>query len=235
VNRDGRRLASPEARALKGIRDRIEPRFGFNLHDQSARTRAGRGGPQAAIALLAPAIDDERSYNDVRSRARLLAAEIAGILEPALGNRLSKYDDSFNPRAFGDLMQVWGVSTVLIESGALPDDPEKQRLRELHVAAILGALDAIATRRYESADPEGYEALPYNVGGANDLMIRGGQLVLPGKPPLRADVALSFDAAVARSGGEIREVGALDGAIAIDTLDASGLYLHPRPRALERR
>jgi hypothetical protein len=38
-------------------------------------------------------------------------------------------------------MQQWGTSTVLIESGALPDDPQKQRLRALNVAAILGALD----------------------------------------------------------------------------------------------
>src|SRR5690606_7721646 len=117
----------------------------------------------------------------------------------------------------------------------LPDDPEKQRLRALHVAAILGALDAIATGRHESADPEVYEALPYNVGGANDLMIRGGQLVLPGRPPLRADLALTFSHAVARTGGGFRGLGAVDGSIAIDALDASGLYLHPRPRALEQR
>ena len=235
VNRDGRRLATPEARALKGIRDRIEPQFAFNLHDQSARTRVGRTGEQAAIALLAPAFDAERSYNDVRRRARLVASEIATILAPELRGRLAKYDDTFNPRAFGDLMQTWGASTVLIESGALPDDPQKQRLRALHVPAILGALDAIATRRYEAADPEVYDSLPFNTGGASDLMIRGAQLVLPGKPPLRVDVAVNFEDAVARTQGRIREIGDLEGAAAIDTLDANGLFLHPRPEALERR
>lgn len=235
VNRDGRRLATPEARALKGIRDRIEPRFAFNLHDQSARTRVGRNGEQAAIALLAPAFDAERSYNDVRSRARLLAAEITTILTPELKGRLARYDDAFNPRAFGDLMQTWGASTVLIESGALPDDPQKQRLRALHVPAILGALDAIATRRFESADPAAYDSLPFNTGGASDVFIRGAQLVLPGQPPLRVDVAVNFEDAVARTDGRIREIGDLEGGIAIDTLDATGLYLHPRPEALERR
>lgn len=235
VNRDGRRLATPEARALKGIRDRIEPRFAFNLHDQSARTRVGRSGEQAAIALLAPAFDAERSYNAVRSRARLLAATIATILTPELKGRLAKYDDAFNPRAFGDLMQTWGASTVLIESGALPDDPQKQRLRALHVPAILGALDAIATRGFESADPAAYDSLPFNTGGASDMFIRGAQLVLPGQPPLRVDVAVNFEDAVARTDGRIREIGDLEDAIAIDTLDATGLYLHPRTEALERR
>ncbi len=235
VNRDGRRLATPEAQALKAIRDRIEPRFAFNLHDQSARTRVGRTGEQAALALLAPAFDAERSYNDVRTRARLVAAEIATILAPALRGRLAKYDDTFNPRAFGDLMQTWGASTVLIESGALPGDPEKQRLRALHVPAILGALDAIATRRFESADPAVYDSLPFNTGGASDLVIRGAQLLLPGRPALRVDVAVNFEDAVAREDGRIREIGDLEGAVAIDTVDASGLFLHPRPEALERR
>jgi hypothetical protein len=235
VNRDGRRLATPEAQALKRIRDRVEPRFAFNLHDQSARTRVGRSGEQAAIALLAPAFDAERSYNEVRSRARLVAAEIATLLAPELRGRIAKYDDAFNPRAFGDLMQTWGASTVLIESGALPDDPQKQRLRALHIPAILGALDAIATRRYESADPAAYDSLPFNTGGASDLFIRGAQLVLPGRPPLPVDVAVNYEDAVARMDGRIREVGDLEGAVAIDTLDATGLFLHPRPDALMRR
>lgn len=235
VNRDGRRRSTPEAQALKAIRDRIVPRFGFNLHDQSARTRAGRTGEQAAIALLAPAYDSGRSYNEVRSRARLVASVIAGLLAPELPRRVAKYDDTFNPRAFGDLMQTWGASTVLIESGALPDDPQKQRLRALNVVAILGALDAIASKSYESADPAVYDALPFNASGASDLILAGGSLVLPGQPPLRADVAINFADAVARTGGRVDEVGDLENAVAIDTLDVTGLFLHPRPAALERR
>ena len=44
VNRDGRQLSTPEARALKALRDRLQPQVGFNLHDQNARTRAGGEG-----------------------------------------------------------------------------------------------------------------------------------------------------------------------------------------------
>jgi hypothetical protein len=129
-------------------------------------------------------------------------------------------------------MQQWGTSTVLIESGALPGDPEKQRLRALNFAGILLALDAIATRGYEAADAGAYERLPFNEGGAFDLLVRGGHLVLPGKPPILADIAINYDDAVARTGGRLREVGDLADVVAIDTLEAGGLYLHPAPDAL---
>jgi hypothetical protein len=234
INRDARPLATPEARALKTIRDRLAPDFGFNLHDQGARTRAGGDGPPAAIALLDPAFDEQRTYNPVRTRARLVAAGIARALGTEIPGRIARYDDTFNPRAFGDLMQLWGTSTVLIESGGLPNDPEKQRLRALNVAAILGALDAIATRAYTRADPDWYEKLPRNVPGASDILISGGSLVLPGRltAVIRADVTIAYDDAVARTGPRIREVGDLEGAIALDTVDARGLFLHPGRESL---
>jgi hypothetical protein len=233
INRDARALATPEGRALKAVRDRLRPAFGFNLHDQSARTRAGRDGPQAGIALLAPAPDAARSWNATRARARLVAATLVASLEGELPRRLAVYDDAFNPRAFGDLMQQWGTSTVLIESGALPGDPEKQRLRALHVGALLTVLDALATGAYRTADAVWYDALPQNAGGAYDLLVRGAQLVLPGRPPARVDVAVNFDDAVARTGGRVREVGDLSAVVAIDTLSVDGLFLHPAAEAVD--
>lgn len=232
VNRDARRLATPEGRTLKAVRDKVQPQFGFNLHDQNARTRAGRRGLPSGIALLAPAYDEAKNYNDVRSRARLVAATIAATLGREIPGRLAKYDDTYNPRAFGDLMQQWGTSTVLIESGALPDDPQKQRLRALNVRGILAALDAIATGSYRQADPAAYESLPFNAGGAFDVLVSGGQLVLPGKTPFQVDLAINYDDAVARRDGRVRDVGDLSDIIAIDTVDATGLFLHPDRAAL---
>lgn len=233
INRDARRLATPEGQALKRIRDRFRPAFGFNLHDQNARTRAGGDGPAAAIALLAPAYNTARDYNEVRSRARLVAATVAQTLKREIPRRIAKYNDSFTPRAFGDLMQKWGTSTVLIESGALPDDPQKQRLRKLNVAGLLVALDAIATGTYSDADTTWYEGLPDNSGGAVDLLVTGGMLVLPGvRDPVPADLAINYEDAVAHTGPRIRDAGDLRETIAIDTIDARGLYLHPGRGAL---
>lgn len=232
VNRDARRQVTPEAKALKKMQESLRPQFGFNLHDQNARTRVGRRGVQSGIALLAPAYDSALSYNEVRSRARLVAAALATMFAHEIPGRVAKYDDAFNPRAFGDLMQQWGTSTVLIESGALPDDPQKQRLRALNVAAILGVLDAIATGSYQTAAPQDYESLPFNQGGAFDVLVMGGQLVLPGKAPMVVDLAINYDDAVARQGGRVRDSGDLSDAIAIDTLNASGLFVHPARTAL---
>ena len=232
VNRDARRLSTPEARALKAVHEKLKPDFGFNLHDQNARTRVGRTGPQAAIALLAPAADSARSWPPLRARARLIAAALARDFDSQLPGRVSKYDDAFNPRAFGDLMGVWGTSTILIESGAMPNDPDKQGLRRLNTAAIIRTLDAIATRAYEQSDPGDYEKLQYNTSGAFDLLVRGGRIVLPGLAPVVADVAINFEDAVARTGGRVRDVGDLAGVVAVDTLDATGAFLHARPEAL---
>ena len=235
INRDARRLATPEGRALKALRDSLAPDFGFNLHDQNARTRAGPDGQRSAIALLAPAIDTSGRYDEVRSRARLVAAVLARLLDHDITGRVAKYDDTFNPRAFGDLMQTWGTSTVLIESGAIADDPEKQRLRGINVAAILGALDAIGTGSYRQVDSAEYDRLPYNTGGARDVLITGGSLVLPGRPPFRADLALNYGNPVAQSQPRVADVGDLSESVAFDTVDASGLYLFPGDSTLTRK
>ena len=232
VNRDARRLATPEARTLKKVQETLQPEFGFNLHDQNARTRVGRDGVPSAIALLAPAYDEAKRYNDVRARARLVAAVLATNFNHEISGRVAKYDDSFNPRAFGDLMQQWGTSTVLIESGALPDDPQKQRLRALNVAGVLAALNAIATRSYTKASPAAYDSLPFNQGGAYDVLVVGGQLVLPGRAPIHVDLAINYDDAVARVRGRVRDSGDLAEAIAIDTVNAAGLFLHPAAESL---
>ena len=222
-----RRLSTPEARTLKAVRDAIVPDYGFNLHDQNARTRAGNG-EGAAIALLPPAADSAKSYNAVRTRARLVAAWLATDFNNVVNGRIAKYDDTFNPRAFGDAMQAWGASTVLIESGAILGDPQKQKLRSYNAAAMLGVLEAIAMRTFEQADPHAYEALPFNRGGAYDMLIVGGTVVTPAGVT-REDVAINFDDSVARTSGRLAEMGDLEGVIALDTLDLSGKFLHVAP------
>lgn len=227
INRDARALATPEGRALKAARDRFQPEFGFNLHDQNVRTRVGTSDRLAAIALLAPPFDADRSTNEVRLRAERVAAVIRQAVEPLVEGHIAKYDDTFNPRAFGDLMQQWGTSTVLIEAGGWKDDPEKQYLRAVNFVAILSALDAIATGAYATADPAVYRTLPQNGRPVNDLLIRGGMVALPGLAPYRADLAVDFADPLLRRAGRVVDVGDLADVAARDTLDITGLYLHP--------
>jgi hypothetical protein len=235
INRDARNLSTPEARLLKAVRDSIKPQFGFNLHDQNARTLTGNNGSQVAIALLAPAADEERSYGPTRTTARQVASVIAAVLRKEIPGRLARYNDAHEPRAFGDLMQQWGTSTVLIESGAMPDDPEKQKLRTLNVVAILSALDAMATESWRAADIAAYEGIPSNSRSAVDLLVRGGSIVMPGGQAVRADLALNYEEAVAKHDLRLRDVGDLRSQVALDTMDVTGLFIHPAVSMLSQR
>ena len=142
---------------------------------------------------------------------------------------MARYDDAFSPRAFGDNMQAWGTSTVLIESGIFPDDPQKQELRRLNVVALLSAFDAIAHGRYDDEDTAAYDTLPMNREVDYSLLVRGGDLVLGGATPIRADIAIQYDDSAARTGPRYGEIGDLEGVVALDTLDASGLFIHAEP------
>ena len=228
INRDARRTATPEGRILKSVRDSLQADFGFNLHDQGVHT-AGEDGPLVAIALLAPAADEERSWGPVRQRARGVAAAIATALGPDLGARMARYDDAYSPRAFGDNMQAWGTSTVLIESGILPNDGQKQQLRRLNIVALLSAFDAIASERYADEATAAYDSLPMNRSVDYSILVQGGDLVLKGATPIRADIAIHFDDSAAGTGPRYGEIGDLEGVVALDTVNANGLFIHAGP------
>jgi hypothetical protein len=96
---------------------------------------------------------------------------------------------------------------------------------------LVAALDAIATGTVDAADPRGYRGLPFNGRPINDLVIRGGQVVTGGMPPVRVDLAVNFAEPLHRVGGRVVDVGDLAEASARDTLDVEGLFLHFDPPA----
>jgi hypothetical protein len=232
VNRDARMLATPEGQTLRRMHERVRPAFGFNLHDQNPRIRVGSAQRVAAISLLAPPFDEARSYDPVREQARRMSGLLRGTAEQLVPGHVARYDDSFNPRAFGDLMQSWGTSTVLIEAGGWAGDEEKQFLRAVNFALLINALEAIATGALDASHAAAYEALPQNGPLASDLLVRGGTVVAPGLPPVRADISANFDDSLRRDRAVITDVGDLGEAIAIDTISVDGLFLHLDREAL---
>ncbi len=232
VNRDARRLQTPEGKILKAVRDALDPDFGFNLHDQGAAVRVGRSSRGVAIALLAPAYNADRDVDDKRRRAMQVASLLIESMDPLVGDHIAKYDDTFNPRAFGDLMGAWGASTILIESGAWEGDPQKQHLRKTNFVGILTALDAIATGRYSLYDPGVYESLEYNGRRVSDLLIVGGTIAVPGLPTLEADLLVNYDLPLLKQDAAIVDLGDMGESEAQDTLHVEGLYLIPTRAAL---
>ncbi|MGE5497555.1 MAG: M14 metallopeptidase family protein [Syntrophothermus sp.] len=172
LNRDAIRLESPESRILKEIRDSLNPAFGFNLHDQSRKWAAGQNFKSASISFLAPPINYEKEVNPVRERAMKLIVELRNLLNRFIPGHIGKYSDDFEPRAFGDNIQKWGTSTVLIESGGWYNDREKQFLRQINFTAILSALVSIAEGSYTKNPLKAYYNIPDNQERIFDLLLR---------------------------------------------------------------
>ena len=171
LNRDALALATPEAKVLLDIHRRCSPAYGFNLHDQNVSS-VGASPSVAALSLLAPPVDGKNSLPPARKRAMRVAAVIVNSLRPFLDGHIAKYDDSFEPRAFGDTLQSLGTGTVLIESGQWPDDPEKLFIRKVNVVGILSGLWAIATGALGEARIADYTHLALNGKSVYDIVIR---------------------------------------------------------------
>ncbi|WP_231563314.1 M14 metallopeptidase family protein [Salegentibacter sp. Hel_I_6] len=173
INRDALRLQSPESRTLKRVRDSLEADFGFNLHDQSTYYNAERTPKPATISYLAPAYNYEKSINEVRGAAMQVIVQMNTILQEYAPGQVGRYNDDFEPRAFGDNIQKWGTSTILIESGGYPNDPEKQEIRKLNYVSILAAVFSIANKDYKQIDISEYEDIPNNDRKLFDLKLTG--------------------------------------------------------------
>jgi hypothetical protein len=212
MNRDALDLATPEACILRQAQHRLKPMFGFNLHDQELSS-VGNSKRVTALALLAPAADEKKSWPPVRMRAMRLAALLARTFGQFAEGHLASYDDAFEPRAFGDNMQRWGTSTVLIESGQWPNDPEKRFIRKLNYVGILTALHAISNGSYQDVDLDYYAHLPSNAKRMYDVLIRDVKLHNAGGWEHAVDIGLSFDPLLNRNAVQpiatVREIGNL--------------------------
>ncbi len=240
INRDALQLQTNEARILKHTRDKYSPEFGFNLHDQEPRYTVGATGKVATIALLAPAYDYSNSENEVRLRAKKVAAALVDIFTPFIDGHISRYDDSFEPCAFGDNIQKWGTSTVLIESGGSKDDPEKMSIRKLNSVALLAICYSIAVGDYENADVYGYEQLPENTKNLYDIIISGITLTFEdGVAPVVVDVGMNIEDSVSPDGTvrqrqKVVDIGDLSRQSSFQLIDAKGKSVDGREIAIDR-
>ncbi|MBQ4915142.1 peptidase M14 [Maribacter sp. MMG018] len=181
INRDALRLQSPEGQTLKRVRDSLEADFGFNLHDQSTYYNAERTEKPATISYLAPAYNYEKEINEVRGNAMKIIVFMNNIIQKYAPGQVGRYNDDFEPRAFGDNIQKWGTSAILIESGGYPDDIEKQEIRKLNYVSILSAIYTIAKQNYKEIDISEYDKIPENNRMLFDLKITGANYDLLGK------------------------------------------------------
>jgi Zinc carboxypeptidase len=246
INRDARNLATPEGRLLKKLRDEWRPDIGFNLHNQGVRTSVGTTGKQATISLLAVSSDSSGADTPGRIRNKKLCAVMVEALAPFIYGHIGRYDDTFNPRAFGDLISQWGTPVILIETGALKGK-SSQDLVGLNFVAFAASLKSLADGSVEEANPAVYDALRMNEGGIiYDLIVRGATLINRPRDgatkvqPYMADLAVNAEAGVSsreeRSGvrrrASIQDVGDLSVYRGLEEVDARDYYLTTSPGEL---
>ena len=221
LNRDALALETSEARILKEARDAYSPEFGFNLHDQDTRLTVGTTKKITAIALLAPSTDASRSDTPGRLRAKKVASVFAQILNLFIPGHVAKWDDTFEPRAFGDNIQKWGTSTVLVESGGWKGDPDKFFIRKLNCVALLTTLYAIATGESAQTDIGTYEQIPFNMKLGCDRIIRNARLKINDRiDPLRVDIAVNIETRRSNSTGMLERIASIVDIGDLSTLSA---------------
>jgi Zinc carboxypeptidase len=244
INRDALHLQTPEGRALKALRDRLDARLGFNLHNQNLRTSIGRPPKPASISLLSVAYDESRTVNEGRRLTKQVCAVIRDALEPLAPGQIGRYSDEFEVRAFGDNITKWGTPVVLIETGPWPLDrgPDVTTgafdgvLIRLNFVALVTALDAVATGRVEGADLERYESLPVNESRNFFITIHGASIVTgTGIPSFTGDIGLVATRRVKVEQGKrelrvpmaVEDIGDLRTTGALETIYATGLTAAP--------
>ncbi len=227
INRDALRLQSPESQTLKRVRDSLQADFGFNLHDQSTYYNAERTDKPATISYLAPAYNYEKEINESRGNAMKVIVFMNSIIQKYAPGQVARYNDDFEPRAFGDNIQKWGTSTILIESGGYANDIEKQEIRKLNYVSILSAIYTIAKGDYSDIPLEDYEKIPENDRKLFDLKIINATYELLGKPYIidlginRLEVAIT-DSSDFWYSSRIIDQGDLSTYYGYETLDATG-------------
>jgi hypothetical protein len=236
INHDALRLQTPEGRTLKAVRDRLQPRVGFNLHNQGWRTSVGDPPRPASISLLSVAFDEARSPSEGRTLTKQICAVIRDALEPFASGQIGRYDDEFEVRAFGDNLTRWGTPVVLIETGPWPATEPDPALVRLNFVAILSALDALATGEVNHADIEHYESLPINESSGLYVVVRNATVINgDGVPPFIADIGIVAARQVLEADGQrqlriattIDDIGDLRTLGALRTIDGSGMTAVP--------
>jgi len=231
INRDARMLSTPEGRLLKRLRDEWGPDIGFNLHNQGGRTAVGETKRQATISLLAVPFDERGSDNAGRVRGKKICAVIIESLSTFIRGNIARYDDTFNPRAFGDLISKWGTPVVLIETGSLRGKTEMD-LVQLNFVALASVLNALATGEVDRANAGLYDALEENTGGTlYSLIVRNATVVNRFQdgggpvPPFPADIAVNEEGPGAQRQATVQEVGDLQDFRGLVEVDAAGFFV----------
>ncbi|MBP6558187.1 MAG: peptidase M14, partial [Flavobacterium sp.] len=162
LNRDAQNLSQPESKILRQVFETFQPHYCYNLHDQRTIYGVADSGKPATVSFLAPAYNDSRDINDVRTKAMSVIASMNAVLQELIPNQIGRFDDSFNSNCVGDTFQFLNVPTVLFEAGHFPNDYEREETRKYIFAALLSGIQYLHENDIVSNKNEDYLKIPQN-------------------------------------------------------------------------
>ena len=163
LNRDAQNLTQPESRLLRSTFEIFKPDYCYNLHDQ--RTIYGVEAEDvkpATVSFLAPAYNENRDINEVRTKAIQVIVAMNKILQGFIPNQVGRFDDSFNINCVGDTFQFLNVPTILIEAGHYQGDYDREMTRKFVFIALVEGLKKIYENDIVINKIEDYMNIPHN-------------------------------------------------------------------------
>jgi len=222
INRDAKRLQTPEGRLLYSLAEKIKPEFGFNLHDQGRFYSVGKSANTATISVLAPAFNEAKDISESRHKAMQLIGLLNESIQQQYPNHVGRYDDTYSYRAFGDLLSSKGIATTLIESGHYPNDHNRQIPRWLTFMSLVQSIDIILSKSYQHESLDKYHQIPMNKShGFVDVLLKNVSV----EDDYMVDISINFDKYFQKA--SIVEIGDLTQKFGMKTLDMASYQLKP--------
>ena len=179
---------------------------------------------------MATAYNQAEEINHTRKRAMKVIVGMNQAVKTYIPNAVGRWMSDFEPRAFGDNIQKWGTTLILIESGGYKNDPEKQYIRKLNFVSILTGLQMIASKSYKKQSVKEYEQLPLNSKSIYDLIIRS-VTIKKGEITFKADIAINRNERPVTgkdyftTSSIIEEIGDMSVFFGTDEIDATGMEI----------
>lgn len=181
LNRDAQALSQPESKVLREVFERFQPDYCYNLHDQRTIFGVADSGKPATVSFLAPAYNENRDINEVRTKAMSVIVGMNEVLQELIPNQVGRFDDSFNINCVGDTFQFLNVPTILFEAGHFPEDYEREETRKYIFTALLAGIQYLYENDVVSNKNEEYLKIPQNKVVFYDFVYKNVKINYDGK------------------------------------------------------
>ena len=173
LNRDAVNQTQPESKLLNELVNEFQPDLCLNCHDQRSLYSLSNSVNPPNISFLSPAADEKLLLTSSRLKAmeRIISAQ--SLLQDAGFDKIGRYDESYCANCFGDYLQSQKIPTVLIESGHIIGDEQREMSRYVVFLSLIGLLEFPSKQPLSQAEiTTNYFDLPENQNRLRDVVLK---------------------------------------------------------------